>query len=192
MNNTKQVLIKISAILSIVEAVSLIIATIVTCFGFGYIGVINDALQQVEPGQGMIEPAITVTTGMLVLIIVLEVVFAALALTGGILLLKSISDPYKFAERKSKFMAGAICTIIASCAVSIASILLYITFTLPDETQISSPSSTIDVRPTQSEKSNLSNEQIKTQMDILREMKERGEISNEEFKEMMFDLIKKS
>lgn len=192
MNRTKQILIKISGILSILEAVGLIIATIVTAFGFGYIGVINDGLNQIDPGNGAWEPAVNLTAGVLVFIVIIEVIFATLALVGGILLLKSVSDPNMFKNKKGLYTGGAICTIIASGAIGLSAILLYISFALRDEPEVYAQPNTIDVQPGQSQKSNMSDEQIKSQMDVLREMKERGEISNEEFKEMMFELIKKS
>ncbi len=68
---------------------------------------------------------------------------------------------------------------------------MYIAFALKDEPDVYAQPNTIDVQPQPAQKSNISDEQIKSQMDVLREMKERGEISNEEFKEMMFELIKK-
>ena len=192
MNSTKQTLIKIAAILSIIEAIGLIISAVFVAFGFGIIGEINDAIQSVEPGNGAYEPAIVLTKDMLIFLIVIMAIFAILALTGGILLLKSVSDPAKFAEKRGKYVGGAVCTIIAACGFSIAAILLYISFGLKDEAYEPSQKNGefVEVKPEQT--SSMSDEQIKSQMEVLREMKERGEITNEEFKEMMFELIKKS
>ncbi len=205
MNHAKKTLIKISGILANLESVELFISSIMFILGSSFMVELLKAFQEgfEENGIGTTIDADPTGVGVAIIIVigVVLLAFAVFALTGGILLLQSVSDPNKFAAKRKRFITGSVFTIITTTPVSIASILLYVAFGLKDPVaapaapapaQAESEQNVVDVKPEEPQAQTNSNSgQIKTQMEILREMKERGEISNDEFKQMMLDLIKK-
>ena len=193
MNNAKRTLIKISGILAIIEAVGLFLSSIMFILGSSFMIELLKSLQEgaTESGwdvSGTAAPT-DIGVGIIIAIGIILLLFAVFALTGGILLLQSVSVPEKFTAKRKRFITGSVFTIIATGVVSIAAILLYVAFALKDEAPAQTApaaQTVVDVKP---ESSNQA--PIKGQMEALREMRDKGEITEEEFKQMMLDLIKK-
>ncbi len=175
MGSTKQTLRKISAILSIIDSVGMFIAGIFLLSSFGYFGMSSTGTGQVINSYNLSKTAI-ILMGVMLLIL------AICSLTGGILLIKN--------KNRTQYAWGATLTIIGSGFVSLAAILLYISMALVDREYYYVQEPPLTSERKSEEK--MDDERLKRQIEVLRQMRLRGEITNDEFKEMMFELIKKS
>ncbi len=188
MNDTKRVLIKISAILSIINAVAYLISAIVSFSS------INEIAAATQAGVGYVESSIDITATVLVVAGVVMLIFAILSMIGGIFLLKCNSQ-------NKLYIPGAVLTIIGAGGLSLSAILLYVSFAIKDDPGVMvTPSQQQNLTEQNlSEEKPISNEEkqkakdakLKSQMEILRNMKDKGEITQEEFKQLMFELLKK-
>ena len=188
MNSTKINLIKASGILSIIGGVFTLVMSALSVFNTDYLGRVISGYGYMSYSAGY---AISIT------LCVLEMLLGICSITGGSLLLKFISPKNQNSTKRIKYYkCGCGLTIAGALGLSLATILLYISFGMKETTANAyfndSEVNSIQSNPATNAQQQQQDEHIKKQIEILRDMKAKGEISDEEFKAIMFDIIKKS
>lgn len=189
MNQTKATLVKVSAIFAIIDAIGCIFAGIILATTTGYFG---EALT----GMGMAIPNINIPREAFIAMGVVIAIMGVLSLIGGILLLQVTGANKVFQTSSGKYKAGCALTIIGGGLVSIACLLLYISFFYKNV-----PSSELRSGEFNNEaivydygdgsSAHESDEAVKRKIDVLRQLKNKGEINDQEFKDMLIEIIKR-
>ena len=189
MNQTKATLVKVSAIFAIIDAIGCIFAGIILATTTGYFG---EALT----GMGMAIPNINISREAFIAMGVVIAIMGVLSLIGGILLLQVTGANKVFQTSSAKYKAGCALTIIGGGLVSIACLLLYISFCYKN-----TPSSELRSGEFNNEaivydygdgsSAHESDEAVKRKIDVLRQLKNKGEINDQEFKDMLIEIIKR-
>lgn len=182
MGSNKQLLIKISAIISIISSIGMLLSGITLLTDVGYFG-------QALTGPGVADSNLNIGKGYIIGMGVAFILLSVSALVGGILLLKSLPFAGKTQKRRNMYITGCVFTIIGGLGLSLATIFLYVSFAFASSNieQSSQPQN-----DAMSNSGYNSEDKLKHQLDALRSMRERGEITDEEFKKLMLELIKKS
>ena len=188
MSSTKKTLIKASAIFSIISGVIVLLSVIVMISNFSYLG-------NLVTGYGNVSSSTAYALN--IVLISFETILAICSITGGSLLLKFISPKNQKSPKLASFYkAGCVLVIIGAMGLSLSALLLYISFGMKETTANAyfndSEVNSIQSNPATNAQQQQQDENIKKQIEILRDMKAKGEITDEEFKAIMFDIIKKS
>lgn len=188
MNQTKATLVRVGGIFAIIDAIGSIFSGVILATTTGYFG---DALT----GSGMAIPNINIPREAYIAMGIALIVLGVFSLIGGILLL-NVTSANKVFQTSTKYKAGCAFTIIGGALLSIACILLYISFCYKNK-----PSSELRSGEIKSDAVNYDHEEnisahesddaIKRKISVLRELKNKGEINDQEFRDMLMDLIKR-
>lgn len=189
MNQTKATLVKVSAIFAIIDAIGCIFAGIILATTTGYFG---EALT----GMGMAIPGINIPREAFIAMGVVIAIMGVLSLIGGVLLLQVTGANKIFQTSSGKYKAGCALTIIGGGLVSIACLLLYISFcykNVPSSElrsgEFNNEAMVYDYGDVSS--AHESDEAVKRKINVLRQLKNKGEISDQEFKDMLIEIIKR-
>lgn len=188
MNSTKTNLIKSSGILSIIGGFFTLVMSVLSVFNTDYLGRVISGYGYVSYSAGY---AISIT------LCVLEILLGICSMLGGLFLIKFLLPKYQNSTKRIKYYKwGCGLTIAGALGLSLATILLYISFGMKETTANAyfndSEVNSIQSNPATNAQQQQQDENIKKQIEILRDMKAKGEITDEEFKTIMFDIIKKS
>ena len=189
MNQTKATLVKVSAIFAIIDAIGCIFAGIILATTTGYFG---EALT----GMGMAIPNINIPREAFIAMGVVIAIMGVLSLIGGILLLQVTGANKVFQTSSGKYKAGCALTIIGGGLVSIACLLLYISFCYKNvpsgelrSGEFNNEAIVYDYGDGSS--AHESDEAVKRKINVLRQLKNKGEINDQEFKDMLIEIIKR-
>ena len=123
-----------------------------------------------------------------------SIILGIFSIIGGSLLI-NVTNSNKVFQTSTKYKTGCAFTIIGGGLMSIACILLYISFFYKNQPSNELRSGEFNSKAIYydygDDKSEQVDDSIKNKVSLLRELKNKGEINDQEFRDMLMDLIKR-
>ena len=188
MNQTKKTLVRVSGIFAIIDAVTLFISGVTLVTSTGYFG-------KALTGLGMAVADINIAREVFIAMGAVFIVLSICSLAGGIILIKKTSPDKPFETSSGAYKWGCALTIIGGMLLSIAAILLYISFAFKNTTARELRSgefneAVLKYDPIYDDAIET-DEDVKKRLEVLRKMKQNGSLTDDECREMLFDIIDK-
>ncbi len=187
MNQTKATLVKVSGIFAMIDAIGSIFAGLFLATSMGYFG-------ETLTGYGMVIPNVNISREAYIAIGIVLIILGIFSIIGGSLLI-NVTNSNKVFQTSTKYKTGCAFTIIGGGFMSIACILLYISFFYKNQPSNELRSGEFNSKAIYydygDDKSEQVDDSIKNKVSLLRELKNKGEINDQEFRDMLMDLIKR-